>query len=172
MFPWGGFCTDHGYTHQCRYPTIEDPILLKTHYPFHPKKIDLESKRAICLIRHPIDAFSSFYIFKGGIPGTRIGKKKVKELIARWKGFYEFWLNQPNVLFIRYEDLHANTPFYLRSILETAGFSFHEQDIERAVMKYPPQGMVLKHIHSYQPEDIAMIKEQLSEFLIRFGYEI
>lgn len=64
IFPWGGYCTDHGYEGHCQYPTHNDPILLKTHYPYLPKKIDPNPKTAICLIRHPIDAFWSFYTYK------------------------------------------------------------------------------------------------------------
>ncbi len=64
IFPWGGYCTDHGYDGLCRYPTKEDPVLLKTHYPFFSKIVDPNRKYAICLIRHPIDVFWSFYVYK------------------------------------------------------------------------------------------------------------
>src|SRR5437868_3632292 len=33
IFPWGGYSTDQGYDGHCRYPTNDDPVLLKTHYP-------------------------------------------------------------------------------------------------------------------------------------------
>jgi len=50
-FPWDGYCTDHGYNGLCRYPTKEDPVLLKTHYPCLKKPIDSTARTAICLIR-------------------------------------------------------------------------------------------------------------------------
>lgn len=172
MFPWGGYCTDHGYNGECRYPTKDDPVFLKTHYPFLQKKNpDPNPNFTICLIRHPIDAFWSFYLYKGGNKAAIIDKKSLWEFIQGWKSFYEFWDKQPDVLFIRYEDLQENTPFYLRTILETAGFSFSQIDIERAVTKYPPQGAPLIHIDCYDIETIETIYKQLSNILIKFNYD-
>ena len=172
MFPWGGYCPRHGYGGHCRYPTKEDPILLKTHFPFLAKrKIDPALKPVICLIRHPIDAFWSFYIYKGGNEARKIKKEKLREFIQRWRSFYEFWEKKSEVLFIRYEDLQENTTFYLSHILQTAGFSFHQMDIERAAAKYPSQGKPLKHISCYDAEAIEMIKTELSEILTRFNYQ-
>ena len=34
ILPWDGFCTNHGYNGACRYPSKDDPVLLKTHYPY------------------------------------------------------------------------------------------------------------------------------------------
>ena len=172
IFPWGGYCTDHGYEGHCRYPTKDDPVLLKTHYPFFLKRINPDPKFAICLIRHPIDAFWSFYIYKGGKEGTKIGKKQLMEYIQLWRTFYEFWERQPGILFIRYEDLQENTPFYLSCILQSAGFTFNQTDIERAVAKYSPQGKSLKHLSCYDNEAIELIKENLSDILTRFNYDI
>lgn len=172
IFPWGGYCTDHGYGGLCRYPTKDDPVLIKTHYPFFRKKIIPDPKHAICLIRHPIDAFWSFNVYKGGKVGNKISIENLMEYIQRWKNFYEFWQSQPEVLFIRYEDLHENPAFYLSSILQTAGFTFDQTDIERAVTKYSPKGMPLKHINCYDAEAIEMIKKELSHILTRFNYDI
>jgi hypothetical protein len=171
IFPWGGYSTDHGYNGQCRYPTQDDPLLLKTHYPFLLQKIP-DPRRVICLIRHPIDAFWSFYIYKKGKQGTQIGKQQLMEFIQAWRVFYEFWEKQPGVLFIRYEDLQKNTAFYLTLILQTAGFSFDQTDVERAVTKYSPQGTSLKYMHCYDAEAVEMIKEKLSDILEKFNYDM
>src|SRR6185437_16726911 len=37
VFPWGGYVVDQGYKGNCRFPTTNDPILIKTHYPFLQK---------------------------------------------------------------------------------------------------------------------------------------
>jgi hypothetical protein len=170
-FPWGGYCTNHGYEGTCRYPRRSDPVLVKTHYPFLPKNLDLEYKCAICLIRHPIDAFWSFHVYKKGKEATRIDHEALKEFIKSWKEFYQFWTKQPNVLFVRYEDLHADTSYYLNLILQKAGFSFNQIDVERAVNKYLPQGELLKHKGHYSDEDIQMIEIELADILMRFNYE-
>lgn len=90
IFPWGGYCTDHGYDGLCQYPTMNDPVLLKTHYPLHSKKIDPDPKPAICLIRHPIDSFWSFYIYKGGKETSLINKNQLMTFIKNWRNFYEY----------------------------------------------------------------------------------
>lgn len=172
IFPWDAYCTDHGYEGHCRYPTYDDPVLIKTHYPFFPRKIEPDPKYAICLIRHPIDAFWSFNVYKGGEETAEIDKQFLTELIHRWRFFYEFWLEQPGVLLIRYEDLQTNTAFNLDLILQAAGFSFDQTDIERAVNKYAPQGEPLKHVHHFDAEAIEMIKTNLADLLIRFNYDI
>lgn len=172
IFPWGGYCTDHGYEGLCRYPTKDDPVLLKTHYPFLQKRINPDPKLAICLIRNPIDTFWSFYIYKGGKEEIKIGKEQLMEYIQRWRMFYEFWERQPGILFIRYEDLQENTAFHLSCILQLAGFTFNQIDIERAATKYSSRGKSLKHIIHYDAEAIEMIKTELADILTRFNYDI
>lgn len=164
-FPWGGYCTPHGYRGDCRYPKRGDPILLKTHYPFLPERVNPTVQQAICLIRHPVDAFWSFYLYeKTGQPLT---ERKIKEFIAGWRMFYEFWEKQPGVLFIRYEDLQENPALHLDRILRAAGFSFTPSDVERAITQYPPQGKPLKHADRYDSDAIEVIKTELSDILGR-----
>lgn len=181
MFSWGGYCTDHGYEGLCRYPTQDDPVLIKTHYPFLPRKIDPSPKLAICLIRHPIDAFWSFYTYREEMHNKMRKKRKRKtdgkmnqasliEFIEGWRKFYEFWESQPGVLFIRYEDLQTDTGLYLSHILQTAGFSFDQMDIERAIAKYPPQGAPLKHTDCYDAESLEKIKTELADILTKYNY--
>lgn len=173
-FPWGGFSPEHGYEGHCRYPTTNDPVLLKTHYPVFPKRITPDPQRTICLIRHPIDSFWSFYVYqnkKSSEKITSMDKKKLSFFIEKWRQFYEFWQEQPNVLFVRYEDLHVNTELYLSNILQAAGYSFDQTDVERAVARYSPIGTPLKHLHRYDEESIEMIKTELADILTRFNYD-
>lgn len=172
IFPWGGYCTDHGYEGHCRYPTIDDPVLLKTHYPVYPKRVDPFPKSTICLIRHPIDAFWSLIEYRKRKGPIQIDKQLFKNLIERWKMFYHFWEAQPGVLFIRYEDLQTDTPLYLSHILQTAGFSYNQTDIERSVNKYSTEGKPLKHLKHYDDDTIEMIKTELADYLKRFNYDL
>lgn len=171
IFPWGGFCTDHGYEGQCRFPTIHDPILLKTHYPFLVATHGSTPKYTICLIRHPIDAFWSFNVYKSGAV-SQIDRDLLVRFIDGWQKFYEYWTNQPNVLFIRYEDLQTDTAYYLNLILRKAGYTYNQEDVERAIGKYTSTGEPLKHLHHYQPEEIELINSALTDFLEKFNYEI
>lgn len=168
-FPWGGYCTDSGYEGHCRFPNKQDPILLKTHYPFLPKQIVPSPKRTICLIRHPIDSFWSFYTYKGGNNG-KIDEASLKQFINGWKKFYEYWEAQPEALFIRYEDLQADPHFYLNEILETAGYTFSQEDINRAITRYPPKGTPLKHSRYFDKQTFERILTELADILTRFNY--
>ena len=172
IFPWGGFCTDHGYNGDCRYPEKDDPVFLKTHYPYLKNGIYQNPKNTVCLIRHPIDAFWSLNVYMKNIKSRQIDQKLLKRFVQGWGEFYEFWLRQPDVLFVRYEDLHADTPFYLSLILEKAGFSFNQIDIERAVNKYLPKEKPLKHINHYNVKAVEMIRTELADILVKFNYEI
>lgn len=96
----------------------------------------------------------------------------MKWFIESWRKFYEFWESQSGVLFIRYEDLHADTGYYLSCILQAAGFTFNQADIERAISKYPPQGAPLKHIGSYDTKSLEMIKTELADILARYNYDV
>ncbi len=171
VFPWGGFCPDHGYNGQCRYPTQNDPVLLKTHYPIYLKKIDPDPKVSICLIRNPVDTFWSLYVYRQN-EAKHISQKQLKKFIAKWRAFYELWEKQPGVVFIRYEDLQKNPEQQLGRILEKAGFSFDQTDLARAVAKHPPQGKSLKHIDFYEAEAIETIKNELGDLLEKYGYDL
>ena len=103
---------------------------------------------------------------------TKIDKNRLIQLISAWRKFYEFWEEQPGVLFIRYEDLQENTALHLNRILQAAGFVFNQIDIERAITKYPPQGNPLKHMDRYDSEAIDMIRTELADILMRFNYDL
>lgn len=171
IFPWGGYCANQGYEGNSRYPTEDDPVLLKTHYPLFAIKAEPDPERTICLIRHPIDSFWSYYLLSGGDNDNKIDKVIAQSYIEEWRFFYEYWEKQPNVLFIRYEDLLKNTELSLSNILHAAGYVFTEMDVKRAVDKYGPLGNPLKHIEHYDAEAVELIKTELRDHLVRFNYE-
>lgn len=164
LFEWGGYCCDHGHTGNCRYPGIDDPIVIKTHYPaLKNSPFDLQSAQmTIRIVRHPIDVFYSWKI--------AYGDKTLPYFISKWKKFQEYWNAQDNILTIRYEDLLARPFPILKQVLEAIGCSVSNRDIERAIATYPPSGEPLKHLSRYTEEELNLIASELSDLLIQFGY--
>jgi len=172
IFPWGGYCTDHGYTGNCRYPKASEAVLLKTHYPYYNKPLESTKRTKICLIRHPIDALYSFYVYQQKKDDSQdLPSKFLHKMISYWKSFYEFWGAQENVLLIRYEDLYANPAFYLAQIIDVLGYDIQQSDIQRAVDLYPSSGGILKHRFHYTEEDIQFIKTELNDLLLKYNYD-
>ncbi len=172
LFPWGGYATDHGYTGTCRYPIEPEPVVLKTHYPCLPQRpIKPITRVAICLIRHPIDALYSYHVYKQRKDDhQRIPPEILTSLIQRWREFYEFWEKQDKVLLIRYEDLYQDPSLYLTQAIEAIGYPATPEDIQRAVNRYPPQGTLLKHLRYYEKEDVELIRRELGDLLLKYGY--
>lgn len=172
IFPWGGYCPDHGYRGNCRYPVESEAVLLKTHYPFFVTPPVTPTKRLkICLVRHPIDALYSFHVYrKKEDKREAIPSEILYNLVIAWKSFYEFWAKQENVLMIRYEDLYENPAFYLRKILAVLEYRVEDADIQRAIELFPPQGGLMKRRAYYKEEDIELMRTELSHLLVKWGY--
>ncbi|MFI5342917.1 MAG: sulfotransferase domain-containing protein [Chlamydiales bacterium] len=178
-FPWGGFCADHGYTGNCRYPQKEDIVLIKTHFPAGRRASQFDGfpfVQTIRLIRHPVDSFYSEYVRRLGLQGEqpleKIPHQLVIELIDIWKRFQNYWDNQKDVVTIRYEDILDNPSENLKTILLMINYKVEDADIERAVAKYPPEGFVLKHKDKFDPEDLELINLKLKIYMKKFGYSI
>lgn len=176
-FPWGGYCCDHGYEGQCRYPKKNECVLVKTHFPSQPTKYTpfdrLPYQKTILLVRHPVDSFYSRYVRQsGGRPLATVPTHKVREFIAAWKKFFAYWNRQKNVLLIRYEEMLNDPAPALRAILKALHYSFQEEDIERAILTFPPEGASLKHIDKFTQEDLQLIANELSLTMQQFGYTL
>lgn len=171
-FPWGGYCIDHGYAGDCRYPTPDDHVIIKTHFPyFGPAPFDLKpSLKTIRVVRHPVDSFFSWYYAKGGF--HHLTRDELKEEISAWRRFEEHWNTQPDVLTVRYEDLFENPHDVLKTIIEAIGYKVSEEDLHRAIKMHPPRGSILKHFSQYRQEDLELIKTELGDLMQRYGYEI
>jgi hypothetical protein len=172
IFPWGGYCPDHGYKGTCRYPLETEAVLLKTHYPFLVKRsINPTTRMKICLIRHPIDALYSFHVYrKKEDKGEPIPSEILYKLVSSWKSFYEFWGEQENVLMIRYEDLYENPAFYLRKILNVLEYPVEDSDIQRAIEFFPPQGGLMKKRAYYKEDAIEFMRRELNDLLLKWDY--
>lgn len=175
VFPWGGYCVQNGYSGECRYPIEGEPVVIKTHFPFsesQPYEPDIY-KKAIVIIRNPIDTFYSHYVYMTlknrdkMFPSSQIGV-----YVNTWKYFCNYWKDQPGILLIRYEDMLENPLEILRETIKYIGYTVSEEDLLRAVQNYPPQGTVGKHARFYSQEDLEWMENELSDLLDEFGYEL
>lgn len=177
IFPWGGYCCDHGYEGNCRYPNQDDLVLIKTHFPSQEDKVTQFDRRpyqvTLRFVRHPVDSFYSRYVRKPrGILQEIVPSERVKEFIKSWIKFQKYWNKKENVITIRYEDILENPSVELKKILEILDYEFTDEDIARAVAIHPPEGSILKHINKFTNEDLTLISEELGNFLTQFNYTI
>jgi hypothetical protein len=177
LFPWGGYCCDHGYEGHCRYPEPGETSLIKTHFPaMHISWFDgLPYRFAIRIIRHPVDCFYSFYLWERTQSHKRaepfIPRKRLKNCIRNWRRFQEYWDAQENVLTLRYEDLVHDPLPYLAEILEKIGYPVYGEDLERALAKYPAEKRPFKHLSHYSEDDLELIQNKLGPLMRKYGYE-
>ncbi|MBI5274470.1 MAG: sulfotransferase domain-containing protein [Chlamydiales bacterium] len=174
LFPWGAFSTDHGYNGNCIYPKKNDIVVIKTHYPYYLSNFDPSYTKAIRVIRHPIDSIYSFYAYHhpNHHAVKKIPDKWLVHAINSWKIFHDFWDHQPNTVTFIYEDLMNHPLETLSCILEEIGYVVSEEDIVRAINKYPPQGGILKHFNHFTKEDIALIDNRLQDKLLQYHYNL
>lgn len=177
IFPWGGYCCDHGCMGNCRYPDKDDIVLIKTHYPSQPTKVSEFDRKpyqvTLRCIRHPVDSFYSRYVRRPEGPLLeKVPRARVKEFIKTWKAFQKYWNKQENVITFRYEDVLANPFDELKKILTALQYDVTDDDIARAVAKFPPEGRMLKSIDKFRAEDLDLIAGELGDLLIEFNYEI
>lgn len=173
VFPWGGYCSENGLKGDCRYPTKDDIVFIKTHFPDVETEFDnLPHELIIRIVRHPIDSFYSRYVKNPRGPLLKtVPSERVKEMVKKWKAFQNYWNKRKDVLTIRYEDILANPSVELKKICEALHYQVTDEDIARAVAKYPPQGFTLKHIDKFESEDVNLIMTSLKSLLIQFQYE-
>jgi hypothetical protein len=173
-FPWGGYCADHGYNGTCRYPNINEPVVVKTHYPTFPNKGKydlLPSRKVVRIVRHPIDSFYSMFCYRNeSLNGRMFPPNILQRYLYLWRKFQEYWNIQKNVITIRYEDLLEYPKENLGLILKEIGYECTDQDVNRAIQQYPTQGYMLKHIDRFTPEQIATIEIELKDLMQQFNY--
>jgi hypothetical protein len=172
-FPWGGYCCDHGYEGNRRYPDIDDIVVIKTHFPSFLKTIFdcAPSLRVIRIVRHPIDCIYSNYAYERPCANI-IPTSFIHKCIRAHNRFQKHYNIQTNVITFRYEDLHADPFTVFKQILESIGYFVKDEDIIRAIERYPPKDHILKHLNRYTPHDIKYIQKELGSFMKQFGYTI
>lgn len=178
-FPWGGYCCDHGYNGDCRYPENDEFVLVKTHFPAQEKKVTRFDQcpyyLTIRVVRHPVDSFYSRYVRKYAKESqtqSTVPTKRVKEFIDSWSRFQKYWNKKKNVLTIRYEDALANPAAELKKMCNALNYEVTDEDIERAVAKHPPQGYMLKHKEKFTESDLKLISKELRSLMRQFNYTL
>jgi hypothetical protein len=175
-FPWGGYASENGCLGYCEYPIPGEIVIIKTHYPAISKqKFDLKQAiRIIRIVRHPLDSFYSNFLIK--VARENLTEKEIVQSsfvdnsIELWKNFESYWDKRKNVVIIRYEDLFQEPHANLKKILKAAGYRFTEEDVERAVKKFPPNGQIYKHFDHYSPDDIQKVMKELKPWLKKYHY--
>lgn len=176
-FPLDGFSVRNGYFGGCRLPSTNDPLLLKTHFPWLThKEHRYKNAHTICLIRHPVDSIYSYYEYQRKLNSIQVGSvidlEYIESRIKGWVKFYKYWEKQEGVLLIKYEDLQKDPETMITQILLHAGFTFEEEDVKRAIKKHAPFGHPLKHIDKYTTDQIKLIKEIAGDSLDRYEYTL
>ncbi len=175
IFPWGGFACQNGYFGNCRYPQIGERVLVKTHFPESQKTPfdELPYRKAFVIVRHPVDSFYSRYVKNPGGPLLEtVPTEKVKAYIAQWKRFIRYWSLKPHVVTFKYEEMLQDPLFYLKEICRALKYETTEEDLNRAIEKFPPQGHMLKHLDKFKQSDLALIQRELGDLMELFGYAI
>lgn len=177
IFPWGGYCCDHGLEGNCRYPNKDDLVLIKTHYPAQDgiaSKFDRRGYEvALRIVRHPVDSFYSRYLRRyGGYNKEKVPTRIVREFIEKWREFQTYWNGQDHVLTVRYEDVLENPFVELKKILDALNYTVSDEDIARAIAKHPPEGAPLKHMSKYSEADLKLISVELADLFSQFNYSI
>ncbi|HEY2810255.1 MAG TPA: sulfotransferase domain-containing protein [Rhabdochlamydiaceae bacterium] len=173
-FPWGGYSPKFGYEGKCRYPYPYEVVVIKTHFPAVPaQKFDRMSYvKAIRIVRNPIDSLYSFYVFnKKQRLGSRMSGELLEKRIRSWRKFHEYWNAQSNVVTIRYEDMLKDPLPCLQTVFSAMGYAFSDEQLQKAIEKYPPKGAPLKHIAYFAPEDLSLIQSELGDLMQQFEYE-
>lgn len=176
VFPWGGYCAKNGYEGNCRYPSQDELVLIKTHFPSDEIITEFDQlpyKKAIVLVRHPIDAFYSRYLsLKIKDHKDKVPFDIVEGFIRDFKRFLKYWDKQKNVTFIRYEDMMENPKAELIKICNILNYHLTDEQYQNAVDMHPPIGETYKHIGRYRKQELQFMRDKLSDVLKRFGYDI
>lgn len=173
IFPWGGYSAPHGYEGSRRYPEKSDIVMIKTHYPALALRAfdGAPHEKIIRIIRHPVDSIYSYYVWlQKGRNVDQVPNAFVKSSVASWKTFQRHYNRQPNVFTYSYEEILKDPHTQFKNILKQIGYEASDEEIWRALEKYPPFGTPLKHLSKFSPESLDLIYTELEPLLKRFGY--
>jgi len=110
------------------------PRLIKSHLLYNKK-----FPKVVYLIRDPRDVYVSYYFYlKNKLPENTTFKEflRKKDLYpSRWQTHVESWLDKPNTLILKYEDLLAEPVQKVSEIVDFVGFNFSHEEIAAAVEK-------------------------------------
>lgn len=146
-------------------------MVVKVHWPLwtnhrHPQHHHI--KKIIRIVRNPIDSVGAFIQYDKK-PYT---DENAIEYAKKYNSFHVFWNTfKGDVMTIKYESLLTNTKTILDQILNFIGIDHTMEDIDRAILRYPPFGEYLKRWDNFTTPQILKITS-ISEFLNKkFNYD-
>lgn len=173
IFPWGGYCVEGGYIGSCRYASLNEIIVLKTHNPIMVTNFDNRPCiKKIRIVRNPIDIFYSFFKYQINSEVKKLPTSYIEQNIRLLNNFENYWNEQDNVITFKYEELLENPFENFKIMIKEMGYNVSDADILRAIEKNPPFGHEMKHIDKYTQEDLNLIKTELHDFLNKYNYHI
>jgi hypothetical protein len=176
LFPWMGYSADHGYDKNCRYPEKGEVVVVKTHFPHLVREPgdELPFVKVVHIVRHPVDSLYSLYRHsQNGHPSTPImPRATLMGFIHGLRKFEAYWETKENMLTVRYEDLQEDPYSILKCVLDFIGYRVADEDIRRAIDKYPADGHMLKHLFCFPEKDLEYIQKELQDFMYKHDYHI
>ena len=164
-------------------PRGAEGIAIKTH-ALDSDKYD----RAIHIVRNPLDVIESYFFWKRDVAGKPVEwSENVRAVTAEWREHTQHWLAAScPVHRVRYEDLKSRPAEELSAILRWLGYGSAPEQINAAVAegqienmrelnqelgdKFFRRGEVGKSASSFQPEELALVRRELREWVEKFGY--
>lgn len=132
----------HGYDY---FPRMQQQRFIKTHFPFSllPPSIMEQQSKVIYVARNPRDVAVSFYHLNRlyrtqGYNGNfsdywNYFEKDLAPWCPYWTHIREGWAhrNQPNVLFMFYEDMNRDLPGTIRKVASFLGKTFTDEQVDK-----------------------------------------
>lgn len=169
--PWGGYFEKGGYDGKRRYPESDEPALLMSHYPMKSSTFDKKPfTRTIRLVRNPYETLWAHAIASGIYYRAGDIAAFIESETKKWANFQLHWNKQSDALTIRFEDLVRDPESSLRMILDFYGYEATDEDIARAVAKYPPRGAELRFAGRMPYAQELKVRKRLRPLLRQFGY--
>lgn len=175
-YPWEGYLCLGGYEGNRRPPKEGDIVVLKTHQPFVKYDSENQAPKVVRIIRHPVDSIYSFYVWvcehANGEITLPIPNDFFESAVKSWKIFQEYYNSLPSVLTFRFEDL-LEAPFEnLSNTIHFIGYPATDDDIQRAINRYPPKSSPLKYAEHFTSDQLAEIRAELQPLAETYGYII
>ena len=110
--------------------------------------------------------------------------QKSLNFIMEYVHIWDRWNREQNVLIARYEDLLTNYDDEVRRLVGFLKLNGSNPDVEKVIESYRPgaaegqqglhfyKGKIGRFRESYSAEEQAILRERLSPYLTRMGYEI
>lgn len=157
------------------FESIENPRIFKMHVRWNKVPVTAESKaKIITITRDPRDLPYSMYNHLNGMKQSPIEPMPFEQYFEGWlermniiPWMHSFWphRNDPNLLWLRYEDMKLDIEGTARKILNFTGWEVSDEELEKAIdlssfghMKKNERNLIKKGNTAFR-EDFSFIRE-------------